>query len=83
MKKLDGLDKYLQRDLLEGSERGSFVDIGAGDSEVKVAAGAGTFVLGVIKEGFRLNMVSTLEVYEESNNKSFEKDREFDTVTVG
>ena len=72
MKKLDGLARHLQWDLREGSGRGSFVDIGAGDSEVKVrgtllrhsdawvAAGAGTFALGVIKEGFRLDMVSTL-----------------------
>ena len=31
----------------------------------------------MIKEGFKLSMVSTPEAYEEDNNKSFEKDREF------
>ena len=68
---------------------GAFVDTGAGDCEVKVrgtllrhieaweAAGAGAFALGVIKEGFKLSMVSTPEAYEEDNNKSFKKDREF------
>ena len=38
--------------------------------------------MGVIKEGFRLSMVSTPEAYEEGNNKSFEKDREFAVEAV-
>ena len=36
MEKLDGLEKHLQWDLLEGSERGAVVDTRAGDSEVRV-----------------------------------------------
>ena len=39
-------------------------------------AGAGAFALGVIKEGFKLNMHFMPEAYEEGNNKSFEKDQE-------
>ena len=40
-------------------------------------AGAGAFALGVIKEGFKLSMHLVPGAYEEENNKSFEKDREF------
>ena len=40
-------------------------------------AGAGNFVLSVIKEGFRLNMSEVPGSYEEKNNRSFEKEKEF------
>ena len=78
----------------DGGQGNAIVDTGAGDSEVKVrgtllrhieaweAAGAGAFALGVIKEGFRLSMLSMPRAYEEGNNKSFEKDREFAVEAV-
>ena len=88
MKRLD----RLEGDLLEmsGELRGVVVDMGGlDDKEVKVRgtllrhveawqdAGAGPFALGVIKEGFKLDMFRMPGVYEEGNNKSFEKDQEF------
>ena len=47
-------------------------------------AGAGAFALGVIKDGFKLNIRrhGTPESYEEGNNKSFEKDQEFAVEAV-
>ena len=87
MERLDVLEGHLVAN--DDRQGNAIVDIGAGDSEVKVrgtllrhieaweAAGAGAFALGVIKEGFRLSMWSTPRAYEEGNNKSFEKDREF------
>ena len=97
MRKLDVLENHLvQEGQVHGGAEGggAVVDTGAGDSEVKVrgtllrhisaweAAGAGAFALGVIKEGFKLSLVSTPEAYEEGNNKSFEKDREFAVEAV-
>jgi hypothetical protein len=74
----------------DNAEQGnSIVETGVGDAGVKVrgtllrhieaweSAGAGAFALGVIKEGFKLNMLSVPGAYEEGNNKSFEKDQEF------
>ena len=40
-------------------------------------AGAGKFVLNVIKEGFKLNIKELPGKYEEKNNKSFFKEEEF------
>ena len=40
-------------------------------------AGARGFVLGVIQDGFKLNMNQMPEDYEEENNKSFFKEEEF------
>ena len=42
-----------------------------------VEAGAGSFVLGVIREGFRLNLCEEPGMYEEKNNRSFEQHKEF------
>ena len=97
MERLDALEGHLVARVPgedDGGRGGAVVDTGAGDSEVKVrgtllrhieaweAAGAGAFALGVIKEGFKLSMVSTPRAYEEGNNKSFEKDREFAVEAV-
>ena len=93
MKKLD----RLEGDLLElnAELRGVVVDMGGlDDKDVKVrgtlfrhvgawrAAGAGTFALGVIEDGFKLDMFKVPGAYEEGNNKSFEKDREFAVEAV-
>ena len=40
-------------------------------------AGAGGFIMGVIKDGFKLNMKEMPGSYEEKNNKSFVKEQEF------
>ena len=89
MGKLDELEGNLVRDVSSNSQGENAFDIGGlEDGEVKVRgtlfrnvkawedAGAGPFALGVIKEGFKLNMSQMPEAYEEGNNKSFEKDQE-------
>ena len=88
--KLDKLEGNLVKEVCSNGQDGSVVDIGGLDGgEVKVRgtlfrhveawedAGAGAFALGVIKEGFKLNMHHMPGAYEEENNKSFEKDQEF------
>ena len=40
-------------------------------------AGAGNFVMSVIKDGFKLNLNQMPEEYEEKNNKSFLKEEVF------
>ena len=90
MGKLDELEGNLVRDVSSNSQDKNAFDIGGlEDGEVKVRgtlfrnikawedAGAGAFALGVIKEGFKLNVHHMPEAYEEGNNKSFEKDQEF------
>ena len=88
MERLDRLEGNLLK--MDGELKKGVIDIGGlDDKEVKVrgtlfrhveawqAAGAGAFALGVIKEGFKLDMFKMPGAYEEGNNKSFEKDREF------
>ena len=45
-------------------------------------AGAGGFVMSVIKEGFKLKMNQMPEEYEEKNNKSFEKEEAFAVESI-
>jgi hypothetical protein len=89
MQRLDELEGHLVAEVSSCGKVGAIVDVGVGDAGVKVRgtllrhidawedAGAGAFALGVLKEGFKLNMDSVPGAYEEGNNKSFEKDREF------
>ena len=89
MQRLDELEGHLVAEVSSCGKVGGIVDIGVGDAGVNVRgtllrhidackdAGAGAFALGVIKEGFKLSMQSAPGAYEEGNNKSFEKDREF------
>ena len=90
MERLDKLEGSLtELGVGEGQDEG-IIDIGGlEDKDVKVRgtllrhvkawedAGAGRFALGVIKDGFRLDMFQMPGVYEERNNKSFETDQEF------
>ena len=98
MERLDVLEGHLVVKVPgegDGGQGNAIVDTGAGDSKVKVlgtllrhieaweAAGAGASALGVIKEGFKLSMLSTSRAYEEGdNNKSFEEDWEFAVEAV-
>ena len=87
MERLDVLENNLV--LEEGSigEDNKFVDLTELETKVHGSlrknvraweeAGAGAFVLSVIKEGFKLNMKHYPGEYEEKNNKSFEKDEVF------
>jgi hypothetical protein len=89
MGKLDKLEGNLVAGVSSCGQDRSIVDISIDGGEVKVRvtllrhvkawedAGAGAFALGVIKEGFKLNMHRIPGAYEEENNKSFEKDQEF------
>ena len=70
------------------------VDVAAGDSRIKVLGtllrhievwedvGARTYELGMIKQGFKLSMLSRPRAYEEGDNKSFEVDWEFAVQAV-
>ena len=97
METLDGLEGHLVVKVPgegDGGRGNAIVDIGAGDSKVKVlgtllrhieaweAVGARASALGVIKEGFKLSMLSMPRAYEEGNNKSFEEDWEFAVEAV-
>ena len=90
MEKLEELEGNLVKEVSSNSEdKNAFGIGGLEEGEVKVRgtllrnvkawedAGAGAFALGVIKDGFKLNMNQMPEAYEEGNNKSFKKDEEF------
>ena len=90
MEKLEALEGNLVKEVGNNSEDRNAFDIGGLDEvEVKVRgtlwrnvkaweeAGAGNFVLSVMKDGFKLNMNQMPEDYEEENNKSFLKEEEF------
>ena len=90
MEKLEALEGNLVKEVGNNSEdKNAFVIGGLDEVEVKVRgtlrrnvktweeAGAGNFVLSVIKDGFKLNMNQMPEDYEEENNKSFLKEEKF------
>ena len=78
----------------DGGRGNAVVDIGAGDSRVKVLGtllrhievwedvGARAYELGMIKQGFKLSMMSRPGAYEEGGIKSFEVDWEFAVQAV-
>ena len=90
MEKLEALEGNLVKEVGNNSEdKNAFVIGGLDEVEVKVRgtlrrnvktweeAGAGNFVLRVIKDGFKLNMNQMPEDYEEENNKSFLREEKF------
>ena len=90
IEKLEALEGDLVVEAAKGEQDGAVFEIGgAGGIEAQVhgtlrrhakaweAAGAGGFVMGVINDGFKLNIKEMPGSYSEKNNKSFEKEKDF------
>ena len=95
MDKLEALEGNLVKEANKCSEVGNVFAIeGLDDVEAKVhgtlwrnvkaweEAGAGGFVMSVIKDGFKLNINQMPEDYEEKNNKSFLKEEKFAVESI-
>ena len=91
IERLEALEGDLVVEAAKGERNDAVFEIdgGAGGIEAQVhgtlrrhaaaweEAGAGGFIMGVIKDGFKLNMKEMPGSYSEKNNKSFDKEQEF------